>query len=92
MSIFDTYFAKPKAMVKRKITFNLVFDAELGEFDPESTFRVHLVAADGTQSESFSPKISLLGVTAQERTQLEAFFQSKVDALLSDTGYTIEEV
>ena len=90
MSIFDNYLAKPKAMIRRKVVFNLIYDAEAGEFNPESTFRVTLVAADGTQAENFSPAISLLGVTAQERTQLEVFFQSKIDALLLDTGFTID--
>ncbi|MHC4544494.1 MAG: hypothetical protein ACYTDW_08065 [Planctomycetota bacterium] len=90
MSIFDNYLPKPKTMIKRNIVFNLRYDAETGEFDVDSTFDVTLVAADGTQAERFSPRMALLGVTGPEKTQLEAFFQGKVDALLLDTGYTIE--
>lgn len=90
MGIFDEHLPKPKALVKRKIIFNLVYDAIDEEFDVDSTFDVTLVAADGTQAERFSPRVALLGVTGPEKTQLEAFFQDKVDTLLADTGYTIE--
>ena len=90
MGIFDAYLPKPKTMIKRKITFNLIYDAEEEKFDPKSTFHVHLVAADGTQAESFSLRVSLLGITVQERTQLEAFFQGKVETILLNSGYTID--
>jgi len=90
MGIFDEYLTKAKTMVRRKIIFNLVYDAIDEEFDADSTFEVVLVAADGTQAESFRPKVILLGISGAERTQLETFFKNKIDALLLETEYTIE--
>ena len=90
MAIKDTFTRKLKKKLYKKMTFVLAYDALDEKFDG-GVVKVTAMALDLTQRESFRIPIGEFNFTAGERSALEALFQSKIDAMLADTGFTIDD-
>ena len=90
MAIKDTFTRKLKKVLHRKMTFILVYDALDENFDGGAV-KVTAMALDLTQRESFKIPIGEFNFTANERSALEALFQSKINAMLANTKFTIDD-